>query len=298
LGTFGTDILKMPTAIDYADYRDSDPNNNDIYVTDAGLSKVLRFSASGVYETSYGGWGRGLASISYPTGVAIATAEDLPNRIYVADSHNHRVVRYISGTDGAIIAERQYIFPLIPWPLISSVDTDAEGNVYVVNSFTNNITVLNSALNQILVVFGQQGYEPGQFDYPTDIYIDGNEMQVCELFADSSGILSFVIQTGLPKRSEETLPGSFQLFPNYPNPFNPNTTLKFDIPEYGAVRLVIYNIMGQRVRTLVNQPLPAGHHGIIWDGRNQAGAAVASGVYFSVLTHGDEIKARKMLLLK
>lgn len=298
LGSFGENILKMPTSIDYADYHDSNRNNDDIYVTDPGISKVLRFSARGVYETSYGGWGRGLASISYPTGVAVSTAEDLPNRIYVTDSHNHRVVRYISGTTGNIIAECQHIFPLVPWPLISSVDTDVEGNVYVANSFTNNITVLDPTLSQILMVYGELGYEPGQFDYPADIYIDGNEMQVCELFADSSGIQSFIIQPGLGKRTTETLPRSFQLYPNYPNPFNPSTTLKFDLPEEGAVHLVIYNILGQRVRTLVNQVLPAGRHGIVWDGRNQAGNIVSSGVYFCSLRTDNFFTSRKMILMK
>jgi len=296
--SFGVSILKMPSAIDYADYADSDPNNDDIYVTDPGLSSVLRFSASGVFETSFGGWGSGLASICYPTGVAVSTSPEFPNRIYVTDSHNHRVVRYYSGTSGPIVAERLYVFPLIPWPLISSVDTDLEGNVYIVNSFTNYITVLDAALDHIVLTYGGLGYEPGQFDYPIDVYIDNHEMQVCEHFADSSGIQSFLIEAGQGKRASEPLPHQFQLYQNYPNPFNSSTTFFFDLPQEGYTNLVIYNLLGQRVRTLFSQSLPPGRHRIIWDGRNQAGDPISSGVYFSLLSQGRKVKVVKLLLLK
>jgi len=296
--SFGSAVLKIPSSIDYADYGDSIPANDDIYVTDPGLSSVLRFSAAGAFETSYGGWGPSMASISYPTGVAVSTSNDFPNRIYLTDSHNHRVVRYYSNTDGPIVAEKQYVFPLRPWPLISSVDTDADGNVYVANSFTNDIAILNADLDQLLFTYGSLGYEPGQFDYPTDIYIDGNEMQICELFADSSGIQSFVIQAGQGKRAAEPLPHEFELYQNYPNPFNSSTTFTFDLPEEGYANLVIYNILGQRVRTLFSQMLPAGHHRIIWDSKNQAGDAVSSGIYFSLLNQGEMAKVKKLLLLK
>jgi hypothetical protein len=260
VGSFGQSALKFPTAIAYADYGDTDCDNDDLYVTDAGLSSVLRFSANGAFETSYGGWGRSLASISFPSGVAVSTSADFPNRIFVSDSHNHRVVRYISSTSGPIVAECQYIYSLIPWPLISGIDTDAEGNVHVVNSFSDTITVLMPSLDHVIKSYGGSGYEPGRFDYPVDIYIDGEEMQICELFADSSGIQSFRIQTGQGKLASEPIPQMFQLFQNYPNPFNPATTIMFEVPQEGHVRLAVYNILGQRVRSLVTQPLPAGRH--------------------------------------
>jgi hypothetical protein len=296
--TVGADILRFPTAIDYADYGDQDYGNDDIYVTDAGLSKVLRFSAQGVFETSYGGWGRGLASISYPSGVAVSTGVDFPNRIYVTDSHNRRVVRYYSETTGPIMAECQHIFPYNPLPLINSVDTDAEGNVYVVNTFTHEITVLYPTLSGIRLTYGSRGFEPGQFDFPVDIYIDNNEMQVCEYWADSAGIQSFRISTGSPKKTAESLPYRFHLHQNYPNPFNSTTTLNFDVPVESRVDLVIYNVLGQRVRRLVNEDLPAGNHRVIWDGKNQAGRSVTTGVYFAVLNQDENRMVKKMLLIK
>jgi hypothetical protein len=298
LQTFGADILRFPTAIDYADYGDQDYGNDDLYITDAGLAKVLRFSAQGVFETSYGGWGRGLASITYPTSVAVSTSVDFPNRIYVTDSHNHRVVRYYSESTGPIMAECQRIFPLNPLPLINGVDTDAEGNVYVVNTFAHEITVLFPTLSEIRLTYGTRGYEPGQFDFPVDIYIDNNEIQICEYWADSAGVQSFRISAGSAKKAVEILPYRFHLRQNYPNPFNSNTTIMFELPTEGHVNLVIYNVLGQRVRTLAEQMLSAGRHSIMWDGKNQAGEPVSSGLYFSVLGQGEQLMSRKLLLLK
>jgi len=298
VSSFGDNLLRAPTAIDYADYGTPNYDDDDIYVTDAGLSRVLRFSAQGVFETSYGGWGRGLGSMSNPTGVAVSAATSLVDRIYVTDSHNHRVVRYRTSTNGPIMAECQYVFPLNPQPLIGGVDTDAEGFVYVVNSFANTITALKSDLDEVSLVYGSLGYEPGQFDYPTDIYIDGDEMQVCELWAELSGIQSFSIQSGAPKIASGQLPYQFQLFQNYPNPFNSNTTIMFELPQSGAITLDIFNILGQRIKVLVRNEMPAGRHGIIWDGKNQAGRAVSSGVYFSVLRQKKNVMVKKLLLLK
>ena len=296
--SFGPGTLHYPTALDYADYGDENPDNDDIYVTDGGAFKLFRFSASGTLEASYGGWGSDLGAISYPTGVAVSTSEEYPNRVYVTDSHNHRVVRYYSETSGDIIAERQFIFPLTPLPLISSIDIDVQGNLYILDSYNHNITVISPNLDKVLLVYGSQGYEPGQFDYPEDIYIDGNEMQVCEHWADSAGIQSFNISQGLAKPGIEPLPMKFALYQNYPNPFNSTTLMKFDLPERANVELVIFNILGQRIISLVSRQLPAGHHAVVWNGRNQDGRTVASGVYFTRIVAGEKVAVKKMLLLK
>jgi hypothetical protein len=191
--SFAADILKMPTAIAYADYGDSSYEDDDVYVTDAGLSQLIRFSVAGQMEAKYGAWGSSPSRFGYPTGVAVAYDSSNSCHIYVSDSGNRQIVRYISETSGRIMAEDWYVFPMWPWPLISGVDVDAKGNVYVLNGFAHNITILDPLLGKVIGVFGTRGYEPGQFDYPSDIYIDGNEMQICELFADSSGIQSFFI---------------------------------------------------------------------------------------------------------
>jgi hypothetical protein len=80
---------------------------------------------------------------------------------------------------------------------------------------------------------------------------------------------------------------------NYPNPFNPVTTIKFGLPEDAQVELVVYNILGQKVATLVNEFKRAGHYVVQFDGSN-----FASGTYFYVLKAGNRILKNKMMLVK
>lgn len=298
VSSFGPGILDMPTAIDYADYGDQDPDNDDIYVADGLHAKIFRFSRDGVLETSFGGWGASFGSIGYPTGIAVSNADSLADRFYLTDSRNHRVMRYYSNTTGPIIAEQRFTFPLEGPVYIKSVDTDDNGNVYVVNNFTHSIKVLSPDLNNILLTYGGYGHDPGLFDYPYDLYIDSGEMQVCEVWGPESGIQSFTIVPGQPKREAQELPKRFYLYQNYPNPFNSSTTIKFDLPRLSEVRLIIYNILGQRVAEPIDRTLPAGSHSVIWDGKNSSGNRVATGIYFYLLTADEHHYNRKLLLLK
>jgi hypothetical protein len=99
------------------------------------------------------------------------------------------------------------------------------------------------------------------------------------------------------------VPDQFVLDQNYPNPFNPSTTITYALPEQANVRLRIFDILGQEVRTLVNTAQPSGRFQQTWDGRNNAAAQVASGMYYyrleAVSLNGNHhIGDRKMLLLK
>jgi hypothetical protein len=85
---------------------------------------------------------------------------------------------------------------------------------------------------------------------------------------------------------------------NVPNPFNPTTVIKFSIASDQPVRLVVYDVAGRRVRTLVDERRRANIYSVSWDGRNDQGQRVASGVYFYRLTAGKFTKTRKMMLLK
>ncbi|MBN2289222.1 MAG: T9SS type A sorting domain-containing protein [Candidatus Glassbacteria bacterium] len=96
------------------------------------------------------------------------------------------------------------------------------------------------------------------------------------------------------------LPKAFALGQNYPNPFNPSTTIAFDIPEgkEAFVRLNVYNIRGQLVRTLASETMDEGSYKIEWDGKDNNGRFVASGVYFYRIQAGEFSKTRKMVILK
>ncbi len=88
------------------------------------------------------------------------------------------------------------------------------------------------------------------------------------------------------------------LFNNYPNPFNPETTIRFNLAQPGSARLSIYNLRGQVVRTLVNSQLSAGSHSFVWNGRDESGRGVASGVYFYRLQTADKNIVKKAMLIK
>ncbi|MDZ4121090.1 MAG: T9SS type A sorting domain-containing protein, partial [Candidatus Cloacimonadaceae bacterium] len=88
------------------------------------------------------------------------------------------------------------------------------------------------------------------------------------------------------------------LYNNYPNPFNPSTTIEFSIPQTGRVNLSIYNIRGQKVRSLLDGEMVKGQHGVVWNGRDDKNRSVASGVYFIRLNSGGKTSIKKAMLLK
>jgi hypothetical protein len=95
-----------------------------------------------------------------------------------------------------------------------------------------------------------------------------------------------------------TTPAQFALNQNFPNPFNPETTIKYSLADDAQVQLRIYNIVGQVVRTLVQDRQVAGRYSIRWDGRDDRGLTVSSGIYFSQITAGKFRDVRKLMLLK
>jgi hypothetical protein len=99
-------------------------------------------------------------------------------------------------------------------------------------------------------------------------------------------------------RYTPSLPGQFALRENYPNPFNPSTTIRYDLAEAVDVGLVIYDVLGQKVRELVDMRQPGGSYAVAWDGRNGQGQQVANGVYFYEIKAGDFHSTRKMMLTK
>ena len=97
---------------------------------------------------------------------------------------------------------------------------------------------------------------------------------------------------------ESERPTAYRLSQNYPNPFNPETTIRYDVAKTGAVRLSVYALTGQLVRTLVDGGRPAGSYSVTWDGRDDASRNVASGVYLCRMEAGEYGAVRKLLLMK
>jgi len=95
-------------------------------------------------------------------------------------------------------------------------------------------------------------------------------------------------------------PDQYELFRNYPNPFNASTEIRYDLAglEEEETRLVIYDLLGREIRTLVCEKQPPGRYHVIWDGRDESGREVASGVYMYQLTSGSFVRIHRMTLLK
>jgi len=87
-------------------------------------------------------------------------------------------------------------------------------------------------------------------------------------------------------------------FDNFPNPFNPSTTFKFALPQGTEVKLEIYNILGRRVRTVADGYYETGTHRVVWDGKNESGREVASGIYFARFKTADFETSKKMVVVK
>ena len=94
------------------------------------------------------------------------------------------------------------------------------------------------------------------------------------------------------------IPNAFALHGNYPNPFNPTTQIRFDLPYRGNVNIHIYNMLGQKVKVFSMPNTPPGRHAITWNGTNQKGQALSAGVYLYQMISEDFVKTRKMILLK
>jgi hypothetical protein len=108
-------------------------------------------------------------------------------------------------------------------------------------------------------------------------------------------LLTFGALSGVPIAVAPDAPLAVR---HYPNPFNPTTTIALDLPRAGTVRLQVYDLRGRLVRTLLDEHRPAGHHEVVWNGRDDAGRALSSGVYFGELRAAGETRVLKLALVK
>ena len=126
------------------------------------------------------------------------------------------------------------------------------------------------------------------FTHSSEIVISGVEL------ASSEGEMAEIVSVS--KGTE--LPDNFELYQNYPNPFNPETTIGFALPQQSSVVLEVYNVLGEKVKVLIDETMAAGHHTAVWDGRNQSGSEAASGIYLYRLKTDNFQTSKKMIFLK
>jgi len=118
---------------------------------------------------------------------------------------------------------------------------------------------------------------------------DGGSSKVCwEVLGESD----------VKDKTDLGLPKVFALNQNYPNPFNPMTTIDFALPTASYVKMVVYNLLGQKIKTLVDEELTAGYKSVTWDGTTEGGSAAASGIYFYKIEAKNFTSTKKLMLLK
>jgi len=162
-----------------------------------------------------------------------------------------------------------------------------------------NFTVSEVGRFGFMPVYGAENGSAKGLREGEEFSIRVNGQQTEETFTfTGSGDRIVVGSLTLKSGGTNPLPERYSLNQNYPNPFNPATTIAYEIPAESMVELTIYNILGERVATLVNEVKPAGSYKIVWNGQNDSGSPVSSGIYFYRLTAGDYVKSMKMTLMK
>jgi hypothetical protein len=144
----------------------------------------------------------------------------------------------------------------------------------------------------------------GSLDISPDAGFNGTTLLLVEVWDDSNAYVqgSVVIEVepllGLNGKDFSQIPSKFFLDQNYPNPFNPTTTIRYGLNQSLDVSLHIFNLLGQEIRSLINQRQEAGHHSVVWDGLDNYGRKVASGVYIFQIQAGENVTTRKMVMMK
>jgi len=153
----------------------------------------------------------------------------------------------------------------------------------------NQVRSLNDLSATWLLFFNQSG---------TSVWATGDKLTLRYVNPIQAGLDVFRFQAAVGVDEENGQPKTFELSQNYPNPFNPETTINYSLPEQSDVKLLIYNLLGQEVYRFELSGQAAGEHQFTWNGRNQRGNQLSSGIYIYKYSAGDFRRTKKMLLLK
>tara|TARA_B100000745_G_scaffold100261_1_gene63954 strand:+ start:101 stop:1810 length:1710 start_codon:yes stop_codon:yes gene_type:complete len=130
--------------------------------------------------------------------------------------------------------------------------------------------------------------------YSSNFFVISNDSEMDTLIVPVSGVGIMLARIEL----DAQLPHILVLYPNYPNPFNPVTTLRYDLPEQTHVNITVYDMLGRQVKTLINHTQDAGYRSVIWNAINDYGKPVSAGIYLYQIQAGEYISTKKMVLLK
>jgi len=239
-----------------------------------------------------------------PTGAAITTAGVLTFTVPASPAASYTITAV--ATDGSLTDTTRAKVSVNRKPVkVSQVPATAPATISRGVAFTFTVIAKDPDGGAITYTWkvNDSQVKTGLDSNYTTTFTDphGTVKKVVCVFADPTGLKDSVVWsftvTGV--QNPDGVPTTFALGQNYPNPFNPSTTIRFDLPKEAPVTMEIYNILGIRVRTLLKgEGVNAGYHQVVWDGRDDYGNVVPSGVYLYHLSAGDFQASKKMTLLK
>jgi len=239
----------------------------------------------------------------------------------------HRKKEYVYDSMDRVIRSEESLYPggpmdcdsvkanIVTYSIISTVyNSDGkwqeQNREYPFLNYTSKRTYTYSSVANVIqaIVYDVVTRENGNVSYNNYLYANkytGDIITSAAFWSWKDGespkitrTIEYFYSQDLSVSDIEAIPTEFTLHENYPNPFNPTTTFRFDVPEVSDVTLSIYNLLGQKVRTFHYQNTSAGYHSVTWDATNDLGQQVGAGVYLYQLQTKDFVKTRKMVLLK
>jgi gluconolactonase len=242
--------------------------------------KRQQLSFAGIYRISPSGALQLLDStLALPDGICFSPDQ---TKLYVNDSQV-RIIYVWDVVDDSLITNKRKFASIRPYGYADGMKTDSAGNLFCVGPM--GVWVFSPAgtlLDTILVPGTTSNRNWGDADRKT-LYITGG---------NSVYRIRLTETTGIDKIDQSSV-NSFGLNQNYPNPFNPSTTIEYSIGKAGFVNLKIYNVLGRKIKTLINTKEDAGNYAVRFDANH-----LNSGIYFYSIHSGNFVQYKKMLLLK
>jgi len=229
------------------------------------------------------------------------TAEVILNVVAVNDAPgSFNQLAPVNNTNIAITANNLGEQLVFRW--VTAVDVENDQVTYSV-SFTGSLDVLTIPITpdtiitfsyaDLLSAISDNGYS--SITGTWQIIASDTEL---EQPADNGPFTLTIDASSVSTETDNNNPAEFQLFSNYPNPFNPTTTIQYNLPQRSDVQITIYDLLGRKVTTLISGTQEAGYKSIQWNGRNKSGQLVSAGMYFYAIEAGKHTAIWKMVLLK
>ncbi len=235
------------------------------------------------------------------------SGDNWKKRIYQLDSTSFKIM-----TEGFSLTP-QYIYNFnvnekLAGMQLYSVGGDLNGNgiidfyvlaYYGVSPYRQSVKIFDISTNQVVLERNDNNF---YFSYPTLTDVNNDGLLECIIskfdYPMFNGYNIEIYSTPASGIEELTTPNQFQLYQNFPNPFNPSTTIKFNLPSESPINLKIFDIKGELIKTITAEVKTTGESEISWDGTNDKGIKQPSGVYVYQLITTSNTEARKMILLR